>query len=265
MLETQWAGAGSFKRLLEGASETGLEITTQPEPGYIFDPGRHAHPAQIFSQGIGDPQIGLSELAKRETDETRGLEEDGYQIVQEEDDFDRESDEDDEEEEYSGRLPSLEEFIRRVSRVTGAPDLAPQEYAQVFRGIVVELQKISTEEKGYNTYQSSKAISEWCGERGNPVSRSDVVMILKGIIFQDGVRFGKRPGSYTERELAGVVLSNIKALCRRSRLELSEQEHNLLQTWILGGLEERYPPEENGQSLEQPGPLTGPNGQETAL
>jgi hypothetical protein len=63
-------------------------------------------------------------------------------------------------------------------------------------------------------------------------------MIFKGVIFQDGVRFGKRPGSYTERDLAYVVLSNIKALCRRSRLELSDYDHHLLEEWILGGLEE---------------------------
>jgi hypothetical protein len=33
------------------------------------------------------------------------------------------------------------------------------------------------------------------------------------------------------------VRDNIKALCRRSRLELSEYEERLLDEWILGGLE----------------------------
>ena len=47
VLETQWGGMGSFKRLLQSASGLGLEITTQPEPGYIFDPQRHVHPAQV--------------------------------------------------------------------------------------------------------------------------------------------------------------------------------------------------------------------------
>ena len=150
---------------------------------------------------------------------------------------DREDDEE-EEEDYSEPLPGLEEFIRRVSRVTGVPDLSPQQYVQVFRGMVFELQKISAEEKVYNTYQSSKSVSEWCSEHGTPVSRNDIVMIFKGIIFQDGVRFSKKPGSYSEQDLARVVLGNIKALCRRSRLELSEYELHLLDEWLLGGLEE---------------------------
>jgi uncharacterized LabA/DUF88 family protein len=264
VLETQWAGAGSFKRLLENAGETGLEVTTQPEPGYIFDPERHPHPAQTFPPGLTVPS-GLSETEKRAAGQPRVLEEDEFLDVREAEDFSEEAEEEEEEEEYSEPLPSLEEFIRRVSRVTGAPDLTPKEYAQVFRGIVVELQKISAEEKDYNTYQSSKAVSEWCGERGTPVSRSDVVMIFKGIIFQDGVRFGKRPGSYTERELAGVVLSNIKALCRRSRLELSELEHGLLQEWILGGLDEGVRQESGEQPLELSAPQASSNGQETAL
>jgi hypothetical protein len=61
--------------------------------------------------------------------------------------------------------------------------------------------------------------------------------VFKGIIFQDGVRFNKRPGSFTALDLASVVCSNIKALCRRSRMELSEYEEHLLEDWIMGELE----------------------------
>ncbi len=125
-----------------------------------------------------------------------------------------------------------------MGQVTGVPDLDPRQYALVFRGIVFELQQIESGQKVYNTYQSSKSISDWCMENGGAVSRSDVVLILKGIIFQDGIRFSKRPGSYTAEELAGIVMKNIKALCRRSRMELSEYEERLLEEWIQGGLEE---------------------------
>jgi hypothetical protein len=77
------------------------------------------------------------------------------------------------------------------------------------------------------------------------ISRGDVALILKGIIFQDGIRFSKHPGSYTAQDLAGIVRKNIQALCRRSRLEISEYEERLLDEWILGGLEE----EENEAEL----------------
>jgi uncharacterized LabA/DUF88 family protein len=237
VLETQWGGAGSFKRLLQGASDMGLEITTQPEPGYIFDPRKHTHPSRERTQ---EPTQSIEETEREKEVENLGsmLDAEAYRMIEEPAQYNENGEEGEEEEEYGEPLPSLEEFIRRVSRVTGAPDLTPQQYAQVFRGVVYELQEIAHEKKGYNTYQSSKSVSEWCAERGTPISRSDIVMIFKGIIFQDGVRFGKRPGSYAEKDLAGVVLSNIKALCRRSRLELSEYEHRLLDEWILSGLEE---------------------------
>ncbi len=246
VLSTQWAGAGTFKKLLQTVENLGLEITTQPEPGYLFDPARHPRPVLR-----GQAQVDETAVSSRE------IEEEGDEVIAEpiqiqgaaynleplsrsyeaEEDEDREE-EAGEEDDYEESLPSLEEFVRRVGQVTGAPDLAPQQYALVFHGIVAELQKIAAEERAYNTYQSSKAISDWCAERGVAISRGDVALILKGIIFQDGIRFSKQPGSYTAEELAVIVRKNIKALCRRSRLEISEYEERLLDEWILGGLEE---------------------------
>lgn len=264
VLESQWAGSGSFKRLLQSVDDLDLEITTQPEPGYIFDPKRHPHPANRASNEEDDAfaASGVRALSQREDNEAAGRSDmDGVDFETEgqfalldargmvDNDYpledlhlhygdDEESEDEEEEDAYGESLPDLDEFILRVSRVTGAPDLTPEQYAIVFRGMVHELQQIARGEKSYNTYQSSKAVSDWCAEQGNPVSRGDIVLVFKGIIFQDGVRFGKRPGSYTEQELAVVVRNNIKALCRRSRLELSEYEERLLDEWILGGLED---------------------------
>jgi hypothetical protein len=238
VLETQWAGAGTFKRLLQSMGDPGLEITTHPEPGYVFDPRRHAHPARarFVQDGQKPPGEGESGSETRRTGEVVRPESGSYP----ENESSERYNEDDlhEEEEYSEPMPTLDEVIRRVSRVTGAPDLSPQQYAQAFRGIIVELQKIAAGEKTYNTYQSSKSVSEWCSEQGTAVARGDLVLIFKGIIYQDGIRFAKRPGSYTVCDLANVVLSNIKALCRRSRLELTENEEALLDQRILCGLEE---------------------------
>ena len=43
---------------------------------------------------------------------------------------------------------------------------------------------------------------------------------------------------YTERDLASVVCANIRALCKRARLELSEYEDHLLEEWITSGLDD---------------------------
>jgi hypothetical protein len=271
ILSTQWAGSGTFKRLLLAADNLGLEISNQPEPGYIFDPRRHEHPthrgraavegeaalpAPLTGAALADVEAHEPALApeppqtKAETYPSEfgpGTAEknpypsdtltSSYPDDEEEEEDVEEASEDDEEE-YEESLPSLEEFARRVGQVTGAPDLSPGQYALVFRGIVAELQKIADGQKGYNTYQSSKAISDWCAEQNEAISRSDVVLILKGIIFQDGIRFSKHPGSYAAEELAAIVRKNIKALCRRSRMVLSDYEDRLLDEWILGGLEE---------------------------
>jgi hypothetical protein len=241
VLTTQWAGSGTFKRLLLAAGDLGLEISNQPEPGYIFDPRRHEHPT---SRGRGPVEEGAALSTPMEPNkmDVEEMETGRYPLEALPPAYENEDDEDEEEEateeDYEESLPSLEEFARRVGQVTGAPDLSPTQYALVFHEIVTELQKIADGQKIYNTYQSSKAISDWCIEKGETISRNDVVLILKGIIFQDGIRFSKRPGSYTAEELAAIVRKNIKALCRRSRMELSEYEERLLDEWILGGLEE---------------------------
>ncbi len=259
VLETQWAGAGSFKRLLQSIGDPDLEITTQPEPGYVFDPSRHLHPG--LSRGQVSEMVealtpqGESFIADKEEEDLEDQQppagETGQYLSQEMPvDYDQDDEEGEEDEDYGESLPNLEEFIQRVSRVTGVPHLTTGQYWWAFRGIVHELRQISSGEKVYNTYQSSKAVSEWCAVQGETISRGDLVLIFKGIIFQDGVRFGKRPGSYTELDLARVVLNNIRALCRRARLELSDYEGRLLEEWILGDAnpESRFGVQE-GESL----------------
>jgi uncharacterized LabA/DUF88 family protein len=247
VIDSQWAGSGTFKRLLQSADDLGLQITTQPEPGYIFDPVRHTPPSPARApdpsrqRTVNAPRRKRGEVKDEET--IFGLPEadtGDYLLESLPDSYGSESEED-QEAVYRESLPSLEEFIRRVSRVTGAPDLTPQQFALVFKGIVCELQQIAQGEKAYHTYQSAKAISDWCAEQGNFIARGDIMLILKGIIFQDGPRFAKRPGSYSAHELAVVVRTNIKALCRRSRMEFSEYEDRLLDEWIIGCLDQSSP------------------------
>lgn len=287
VLESQWAGAGSFKRLLQNTPDLGLEISTQPEPGYIFDPQRHSHPQASREQRPaavepsaeqegeasdgGEEKLAEQEAAKftgvldaAETHDTEelvegaavaeehavedaGVETHMFSVREMPEKFDDEDEpleegedtEDDDDDRYSDQAPpSIEDLAQRVSRVTGVPDLSSEEYALVFNGIVTELHQIAQGEKTYSTYQSSKAVSDWCADHGVPISRSDIVLIFKGIIFQDGGRFGKQPGSYTERDLANVVCANIRALCKRARLELTEYEDHLLEEWITSGLDD---------------------------
>ncbi len=217
VLESQWAGTGSFKKLLLSIDDLGLEITSQPEPGYIFDPRRHVHPSQRGARRTTDHREADGRAEKYAAQRAPYAQEE--ELCEEE------------------PVPSLAEFARRVSQVTGAPLLTQEQYALAVNGIYAELQKIADGQKTYNTYQSAKSVSDWCAEQGRPVSHSDIVLLFKGIIFQEGIRFGKYPGSFSPHELARVIRDNILALCERSRLELSEEGCQMLDDWIMGGFD----------------------------
>ena len=48
VLATRWAGAGTFRDLLEGRENPGFAISAL-KPGYIYDPARHQLPSATFS------------------------------------------------------------------------------------------------------------------------------------------------------------------------------------------------------------------------
>jgi len=62
-----WAGAGSFKKLLATEGLAGLEISSVV-PGYVFDPARHDPPSDASSRGPGKPEDELMERICRITD-----------------------------------------------------------------------------------------------------------------------------------------------------------------------------------------------------
>jgi hypothetical protein len=63
VLATRWAGAGTFRDLLEGRENPGFAISAL-KPGYIYDPARHQLPIDGRPEElVGDP--GLNALAYR--------------------------------------------------------------------------------------------------------------------------------------------------------------------------------------------------------
>jgi NYN domain len=193
--ESEWAGAGSFKLLLQGAEACGFEILTAPnQPGYLYDPARHTPPTTSDAAPVPDKLDNLQ--------------------------------------------PALADFIRRVSQVTGTPRLAPTEYALVFTAIADDLS-----ERPFNLTYTSKAVRDYCLDRGAAIPRKSVWFILQGITFT-GHRFGRDAAEDTAEHLAQVFRDDVLKLCEDAGLEVSEEERGLLDDWLLGGL-----------SGEQPGPL----------
>ena len=66
VLRSHWAGAGTFKNLLQSEEDLGFDIATSPSPGYLYDPERHTLPreeAGVRKEDDMPPK--LAEFAKR--------------------------------------------------------------------------------------------------------------------------------------------------------------------------------------------------------
>ncbi|PYS88634.1 MAG: NYN domain-containing protein [Acidobacteria bacterium] len=211
--ETEWAGTGSFKQLLQGAAPLDFEIVTAPnQPGYLYDPARHAPPFAADATVTPLPDK-LDRLA-----------------------------------------PALADFVRRVSQVSGAPRLTPEEYALVFTAITNDLS-----ERPFNLTYTSKAVRDYCLERGAAIPRKSVWFILQGITFT-GHRFGKDPEQDESAHLAQVFRDDVLKLCEDAGLELSTDERQLLDDWLMrgwtGAPQTRGLLRVNDEPLELPTPLT---------
>ncbi len=224
--ETEWAGAGTFKLLLQGAAPLDFEILTAPnQPGYLYDPARHAPPAPPDANGFVAVPDKLDHLP-----------------------------------------PTLADVVRRVSQVTGTPRLTPEEYALVYTAIADELTQ-----RPFNLTYTSKAVRDYCLERGAAIPRKSVWFILQGITFT-GHRFGKNPEQDTAAQLAQVFRDDVLKLCEDAELELAAEERRALDDWLLGHLngaqsarefvsvsdEPLELPTETANTVEQQEPLVAP-------
>jgi hypothetical protein len=61
VLDTRWAGAGTFRNFIESVDDLGLEVLWTPEEGYIYDPERHAPPQPRRADSRPANLEGLSE------------------------------------------------------------------------------------------------------------------------------------------------------------------------------------------------------------
>jgi len=180
VLKSHWAGAGTFKNLLQSEENLGFEIATSPSPGYLYDPERHSLP--------------------REEETVRK----GEEVP-----------------------PKLAEFSKRISSVTGAPNLSPRQYAMIFTALAEDLK-----EHPYHLTSTSKAVRDRVIEQGESISRANINNVLKGIAYAKH-RFSKRD---TPQSLARVYRSYILGRCDDAELALTREDKRMLREWIEGGL-----------------------------
>ena len=134
--------------------------------------------------------------------------------------------------------------------MTGAPRLTPDEYALVFRAIAEDLTQ-----RPFNLTYTSKAVRDYCLERGATIPRKSVWFILQGITFT-GHRFGKGPQEDAPERLAGVFRDDVLKLCEDAGLELTGEERRALDEWLLSGLAAPQPARQFIRVSDEPLELT---------
>ena len=67
VLDSRWAGAGTFRQLLEEEPYLGLEMVSSPQPGYLFDPTRHEAPVagEVRYENLEEVPEPLSSFIRR--------------------------------------------------------------------------------------------------------------------------------------------------------------------------------------------------------
>lgn len=123
---------------------------------------------------------------------------------------------------------TLADFIRRVSRLTDAPRLRPEDYHTLFATIAEEVNHAP-----FNLVATSKAVRDACGAADRTVSRTAVNWVLKGLIF-GGYDLNSPDRIHRPGEMADAFYHNVRALLEQARAELTEEEEGMLRQWLLG-------------------------------
>lgn len=126
--------------------------------------------------------------------------------------------------------PDLAPVARQVRQITSLPILTPDLYARLFRFIGEE-----TDQEWYSTTETSKTVRDRLTAEGTGVARNAISFVLKGIQYGDH-KFEVGQGANPPIKLAEAFRDNILDICGNAGLELADEERELLDQWIAGGL-----------------------------
>lgn len=126
-----------------------------------------------------------------------------------------------------GEMASL---IRRIHQLTDAPKLTPRQYRVLFQVIAKEITRAP-----YSLMSTGKAVRDQCVERGEPIARQSITLVLRGLGY-GGYRFWEPP--HRAENLAYTYRGNLINLLRQAQVVLSEDELRMLDDWLMGPIAE---------------------------
>ena len=126
-----------------------------------------------------------------------------------------------------GEDPDLLATAVQIHDVTGAPLLSPSNYQTLFHLIETDLA-----DSAFDLKETGKRVRDATRASGQPVSRSDVNWILRGLLLQ-GHAFGT--GEDDVRTLCRKTIENLRSLCLREQMVIDDDIDGALERWIAQG------------------------------
>lgn len=112
----------------------------------------------------------------------------------------------------------------QIHDVTGAPLLSPSNYQTLFDLIGTDLAA-----HAFDLSETGKRVRDAARASGQPVSRSDVNWVLRGLLLQ-GHTFGS--GEDHAQTLGRKTIDNLRSLCLREQMVIDQGIDHALERWI---------------------------------
>ncbi len=138
----------------------------------------------------------------------------------------------------AGVAPDMAAIIDQVAAVTGAPRLAPEDYAIIFRNIAAAVAAQGT----FQLSETSRCVRDLCTRGHHAISRRYINFVLLGLTYQD---FDFAAPDLTPAQLALAFAQNLLNLCRNAQWTLSPEEEAQVQAWLVAPVAEDPVPEAN--------------------
>ena len=126
--------------------------------------------------------------------------------------------------------PELASLIRRIHQLTDAPKLTPRQYRVLWEVIAKEITRAP-----YSLMSTGKAVRDQCVERGEPIARQSITLVLRGLSYA-AYRFWDPP--HRADNLAYTYRGNLLNQLRQAQVTLNDDELRMLDDWLLGPIAE---------------------------
>lgn len=123
----------------------------------------------------------------------------------------------------SSKLAELQHSITRIYEACKAPPLPPSEYQLLFTLIATEVH-----ERGFSALKTAQAVVSRANQEGLRIAMKDVAFVLDAVDEIDPWLEHTRSPAAVARAYRDFVL----AKCRQAGVNLTEDEHQLVQVWF---------------------------------